>query len=369
MYPRVLLPLLAVVGRACTVDEDCSLAGVCSADGTCACDAAWTGATCAALSLEPAEQIDLYDRNLATSSWGGNVVFSEEDGMWHLFFAEFLNECPLGSWETNSVVAHAVAPKHSGPFVRQPGVVQEAFHHNPSIARAPDGTFLLYSIGNGGQTPKECRGGALGASASSGDAPQAGIITVSHSSSVNGPWTTLPDPVLDGRDGEWDAFVTNPSVYIFENGTVLMAYRGGFHPWHVGIAVADSWRGPYRRVSDSPVFEDVNEDPGLFRDARGNFHMLTHYFTTTGGHAFSRDGLSWTFAGSAYEHDIALANGTSFHVGRRERPQVLVLEGEPAFLYVGVQMDDGRSLTLGQAITTNATRARKSSITISPLAV
>lgn len=353
LCPKAFFPLLVVAHGACTVDEDCSLAGVCTADGTCACDAAWTGDRCARLNLEPAEQIDLYDREPATSSWGGNVVFSEEDNMWHLFFAEFLNECGLGSWETNSVVAHAVAPTYSGPFKRLPGVVQEAFHHNPSVARAPDGTFLLYSIGNGSQTPKDCRGTALSESAS--DAPQAGIITVSYSNSVNGPWTTLPDPVLEGRDGEWDAFVTNPSVYIFENGTVLMAYRGGFHPWHVGIAVADSWRGPYRRTSDSPVFEDVNEDPGLFRDKRGNFHMLTHYFKTTGGHAFSRDGLSWTFAGSAYEHEVTLANSTTFHVGRRERPQILVLEGEPVFLYTGVQMDDGISLTLGQAISTSAT--------------
>ena len=51
-------------------------------------------------------------------------------------------------------------------------------------------------------------------------------------------------------------------VHIFENGTVLMAYRGGWDPWHVGIAIADSWRGPFQRVSDDPVFPDINEDPG-----------------------------------------------------------------------------------------------------------
>jgi len=296
-----------------------------------------------------ADRLDAYNRDPRTSSWGGNVVYAEEDGKWHLFFAEFLNYCPLGSWGSNSVVRHAVADAPNGPFVVGAGVVQEAFHHNPSIARAPDGTFLLYSIGNGSTTPKDCnhsfpKGDKVGL----GDPEAAGIITLSYSSSIYGPWTTLPDPILVGRDGQWDAFVTNPSVYLFKNGTVLLAYRGGWHPWHVGIAVAPSWKGPYVRTSSTPVFDDINEDPGLFRDARGNFHMLTHYFTTTGGHAFSRDGLSWTFAGSAYGHEVALSNGTQLYVSRRERPQVLMLDGEPAFLYTGVLLGD-HSFTMVQA--------------------
>lgn len=69
----------------------------------------------------------------------------------------------------------------------------------------------------------------------------------------------------------------------------------------------------------SQVFPDVNEDPGLFVDTRGNFHILTHNFASSGpgGHAFSKDGLSWTFAGGAYnssgavDFTIRYENGTS----------------------------------------------------------
>merc|ERR1712146_838459 len=111
--------------------------------------------------------------------------------------------------------------------------------------------------------------------------------------------------------------------------------------------------GPFRRPSDEPLpLQGNHEDPFIFRDGRGNFHMLTHYFATAGGHAFSRDGLSWTFAGSAYDKTISLRNGRSLHVNRRERPQVLMLEGEPAFLYSGVALPShaGASFTFAQEI-------------------
>ena len=50
----------------------------------------------------------------------------------------------------------------------------------------------------------------------------------------------------------------------------------------------------------------VWQDPGLFRDQRGNFHMLTHYFGHDGpaGHAYSEDGLAWSFAGQAYNFSV-----------------------------------------------------------------
>ena len=189
-------------------------------------------------------------------------------------FQSFSTIVGLTHWGTNSVVRHAVADAPSGPFVARRGVVQQAFHHNPSIVKAPDGTYLLYSIGNGSARPQNCT--ASTDEAQLGDPDAAGIISLSYSESINGPWNTLPDPILKGREGSWDSFVTNPSAYIFDNGTVLLAYRGGWSPWHIGIAVAPTWKGPYIIKSDQPVFKDINEDPGLFRDARGNFHMFTH---------------------------------------------------------------------------------------------
>jgi hypothetical protein len=61
------------------------------------------------------------------------ILIAVRAGRWHLFFAEFLNNCDLNSWGTNSVVAHGVSDTPSGPY-RRVGVVQPAFHHNPTVA-------------------------------------------------------------------------------------------------------------------------------------------------------------------------------------------------------------------------------------------
>ena len=76
-----------------------------------------------------------------------------------------------------------------------------------------------------------------------------------------------------------------------------------------------------------------------------------------GGHSFSRDGLRWTFAGSAYGFDVAFTDGSKSRYGRRERPQVLVVDGEPTVLYNGVLGPEGwgnSSHTLAQRIATKA---------------
>jgi hypothetical protein len=73
------------------------------------------GPKCAQLNLAPASRASLWSGD-SDASWGGNAVFDKADGLWHLFYAEFLNDCPLGSWTTNSVVSHAVGSSPSGPF-------------------------------------------------------------------------------------------------------------------------------------------------------------------------------------------------------------------------------------------------------------
>ena len=72
-----------------------------------------------------------------------------------------------------------------------------------------------------------------------------------------------------------------------------------------------------------------------------------------GGHAFSPDGLSWTFAGQAYDLWLPYADGSSTRVARRERPQVLTdSSGRPALLFTGVDPHSGGSWTQVQPINT-----------------
>ena len=116
---------------SCKDPTDCSLGGLC-VGGKCACDPAFTGPNCVALNLGLATRGSAWNTK-DTASWGGNVVWDTADSKWHLFFAEFVEHCGLGSWGTNSQVSHAVADQPAGPYTKV-GAVQPPFHHNPTVA-------------------------------------------------------------------------------------------------------------------------------------------------------------------------------------------------------------------------------------------
>ena len=138
------------------------------------------GDSCIELNLAPASPAKLWNYADDTASWGGNVVFDKGDNQWHLFFAEFLDNCGLNQWGTNSVVSHAVADAPQGPFIKKE-VVLPAFHHNPTIAYDPvSEMFLLISIGNGSAVPQNCTSKTTRAypSYQPTDPAAAGIITL-----------------------------------------------------------------------------------------------------------------------------------------------------------------------------------------------
>ena len=115
----------------------------------------------------------------------------------------------------------------------------------------------------------------------------------------------------------------------------------------IGVARAPHWSGPYTRIShpNRPQMpKQAQEDPFVFLDPRGNFHMLTHAMhrgDSVGLHAWSRDGHNWTLAtpSSAYTKTVAWADGTNTTFAQRERP-VLVFgaDGRPTHLINGVRM-------------------------------
>merc|ERR1712151_874636 len=73
------------------------------------------------------------------------------------------------------------------------------------------------------------------------------------------------------------------------------------------------------------------EDPDVFVDSRGNYHILVnalpggcHPQESQGGHAWSRDGVTWSEPRvGAYNETITFLNGTSMTC-RRERPQMIL---------------------------------------------
>ena len=99
------------------------------------------------------------------------------------------------------------------------------------------------------------------------------------------------------------------------------------------------------------------EDPHVFRDQNGNFHMLFsansgHRFCASGqpcgGHAWSRDGLSWSPPTiPAFGPIVHYDDGTSRNWGFLERPQVSVDDdGLPVAAFFGQDYQEAHTLAV-----------------------
>lgn len=297
-----------------------------------------------------------------------------------MFVAEMANGCGMRTWSLNSQIVHATAASPLGPYQRRE-VVATPFAHNPTVVRAPDGTYVMYQIGCGaGHKPEcpanNCSNGATGHAFANGTYPSGnwkcpasgGAETVDcgpvwtpdttptsahilYASSLDGPWQSidanLTDVGIPPRMGKWG--IDNPAPYFFPNGSVLLLGRCEWNT--VGSITAESWRGPYRmgrEIGDVSVVDGVAEDPFIWRDMRGNFHALFHGGKqsfqpgatnhATGAHGFSEDGVEWTYSPiPAFGTNITTADGKIHSYARRERPHLIFNRaGEPTHLYTAL---------------------------------
>ena len=75
---------------------------------------------------------------------------------------------------------------------------------------------------------------------------------------------------------------------------------------------------------------DGVEDPFVYVDEDGVFHAVFHNQIEndderlSGGHAFSVDGIAWTFTGTSWSNKVAFADGSgAYTFSRRERPHLV----------------------------------------------
>lgn len=323
------------------------------------CDAAWMGVDCSLMNLMPANVHPAYPSPAifnSTTSWGGSVSLGDDE-RYHMFAAEMANGCGLNSWGTNSIIVHSVSATPEGPFERRE-VVVDAFAHNPTVSRAPDGTWVLYHIGCGtpNKYPKcdKCSGGRTGGCPGAHEqvACTKNTTHLMYSSDLNGPWNALNSTILN-PNGNFN--IDNPSPVFFPNGTVLMLGRGSSSS-NVRTITAPSWQGPYTLGPLLNLHAPI-EDPFLYRDVRGNFHSLFHeYSAYSGYHAFSRDGLAWTHAAlPAFNTTLNFTDGSFVKYGRRERPHLLFnQQGEATHLYTAITIGPGdKTATHVQALGTS----------------
>ena len=363
-------------GGPCITDEDCSLGGVCGASNECICDPWFTGASCSLLNFAPAKSISAFAFPPSAGpvhSWGGHSVYNPVDKLFHGFFSVMCDNANLTLWESKSSIWHASASVGDGPYTLRE-MVAPPESHNAYVSPAADGTFALFSIGNASIPKKEWAPCVPGLPAATRVVPAASTLQVGVTSGLGysiylrtapspaGPWTPHRNntPLTIDLSGSWATSVSggNPAPLLLPDGTWLLYFSAGPCPpnWNasmpgcnncIGVARSDAGvAGPYRVANALPVTSPESEDPAVFVDPRGNFHLLTNVNNDhsrcaagvpCGGHAWSRDGIQFSrLVIGAFGPVFTFSNGSVYTAAFVERPQVTMVGGKPAFWFGGV---------------------------------
>lgn len=367
---------------------ECSLNGAMSTDkARCDCDQGWTGEACGQLALLPAPALGStvtpaaalsVDNSAANSTWGISVV-GPIDSVFHGYMTEIANECQLGDYGIASQIVHMTAGSPLGPWARE-GVVLAGFAHNPQAILTPNGSVILFHIGE--EMPRRCLGDCRGTRpthTSRGNIthppkprPES-CPTPSHGASVavagspEGPFRRFPYIF-----GERGFSQTNPAPLLLADGTLIVHLRRGTEtsiPLFFGHV--DRPGGPWvarpGRLHASPaVVATHDEDAFFWRTPRG-YHMITHRAVTDpryppapapcgpplgsalcgGGHLFSKDLRAWFSGESVYHRNasamaqclVTFEDGETVRFTSRQRPTMLLDDRGRRFLFNGASVN------------------------------
>ena len=285
--------------------------------------------------------------------WCCAPIFDEQ-GKVHVFYSRWPKKHGMGGWISKCEIVHAVADQPEGPYTYletvlapRPGYFDATTCHNPHIQCVND-TYYLFYMGNSDRSVYTKR------------------IGLATSQSLYGPWERCDAPILEaGETGAWDdCNTTNPAFISHPNGQAWLYYKS----WNkeayqnqkgairanrkYGLAIADDIKGLYKRYAGNPVvdfsrFGDNKqvEDAYVYIE-NGKFKMLMRdmgYFDHEVGLIFeSEDGLHWSepqiawFGAEAYLKEPRAPKHLKRY-GRFERPQVLMKDGKPAYLFNAMQ--------------------------------
>ncbi|KKO52400.1 glycoside hydrolase family protein [Paenibacillus sp. DMB20] len=298
--------------------------------------------------------------------WCGSVIRGEE-GSYHMFASRWPKWLPMHpGWLSSSEIVRAVSETPEGPYEFQEVVLPARgaeywdgrMTHNPHITRSGN-TYLLYYTGSTHPLPDPVPGDGYGLKDPrcivSRSNKRVGLAT---STSIYGPWTRDDRPILPTRPGRFDSFLTsNPAPCVHDDGSVLLIYKarqyeGNVHgEMTIGAACADHWSGPYRVISQEPLFPPGKfhiEDPFIWKAGDGYELMAKDMDGDLTGerhggvHARSSDGIHWELCPDpkAYSRTVAWDDGSIRTMGSLERPCLLFRDGVPTHLFAAVS--DGK---------------------------
>ena len=145
----------------------------------------------------------------------------------------------------------------------------------------------------------------------------------------------------------------NPGPLLNEDGTTYLYYRADgmdipsptCSDEGIAMQICKSDNEACDPPNDLLVFPHTGEDPSVFKDDKGRYHMLFNALPykcvpkfQQGGHAWSLDGINWSAPRlGAFDTTIQFTDGTNMKCERRERPQMVIgKDGKPLALVSGV---------------------------------
>ena len=261
--------------------------------------------------------------------WGGSII--KVDSAYHLFASRWKKDgaFPEG-YRQNSEIVRASSRSPLGPFKFDEIVIGERdssfwdsnMAHNPTIHKIGE-EFVLFYIGSDFTTYINNSRTLLRR------------IGYASSKLITGPWTRSNEPLINSESN-------NPAILV-EGKNVKLLYRDS--NLRVFLAEADNYRGPYKIANDNLWPSCKLEDFYIFK-AKKQYHIICE--DNVGGvsgherwgvHLFSVDGINdWKQYDPVvvYDHDILMDDNSVLHCVRRERPQLLIVNGEITHLINGV---------------------------------
>lgn len=292
--------------------------------------------------------------------WGSSPIMDEK-GRVHLFVARWPAELKVDpGWRSHSEIAHYVGETPEGPFVFSDtaliGTGKDTWDKfgvsNPAIHKIGEKYYLFY-IGNNNPKPPIH--------------PSNQCIGLAVSDGLFGPWKRIGNTGLILKPPQNPDFwnykpsngVNNPAFLKHPNGGYFLYFKS--EKGKMGVAIAENPEGPYVQLPFPVTQNNQTVEDGYAFVMKGKICLLT---TDNHGIIESGGGILWTsddgIKFDEYEKGFHRINAytevdmskVAVHYGPKsrkyakfERPQVLLIDGKPQYLYVpsGCNIYGGKS--------------------------
>lgn len=282
-------------------------------------------------------------------TWGASPIVGE-DGKYHLFSERWPKQYKVDpGWRSHSEVAHYVSDNPEGPFrfsdIAIKGTGKNTWDKfstsNPTIHKVGNHYVLFYIANDNPKMPPH---------------PANQNIGLAISTSLFGPWKRVGkdgmilSPPKDSVYWNYKAAngVNNPAFYQHPNGGYFLYFKSA--KAKMGLAIAQDIAGPYVELPFPVTTNETSIEDGYAFTYKGKVAILTtdnHGIIEEGGGILwtSDDGIKFTKNEKGFHRlnkytpvDLKAASVLYGSQARRyakfERPQVLMLNGKPAYLYV-----------------------------------